>query len=104
MKFGLLIMMGLMLAACSSTKANKIKTLKFAETTRAKSVGEKEFSDCKWTFVGNQFMDLSVDQALANSEEKFTFAKDVTITRSGFGISSVGRFCENVKGEFYVEN
>lgn len=104
MKIGLLIMIGAMLTACSSTKAHKVKALKFTDSAKAKSVGEKEFSDCKWTFVGNQFMDLSVDQALANSAEKFTFAKDVSITRSGFGISSVGRFCENVKGEFYVEN
>lgn len=104
MKLGFLIIMGLMLAACSSTKASKIKTIKFSDNTKAKSVGEQEFSECKWTFMGGAFMDLSVDRALASSEQKFTFAKDVTITRSGLGIQSIGRFCENVKGEFYVEN
>ena len=104
MKLGILILMGFALAACSSTKAYKIKTLKFSDSTKATSIGEQEYSECKWSFMGGQFMDLSVDRALAETERKFTFAKDVTITRSGFGIQSVGRFCENVKGEFYVEN
>lgn len=103
MKLGLLIILGLALAACSSTRASKIKTLKFSDSTKAKSVGEKEISDCHWTLMGGQFVDLSLDQALAESEEKYTFAKDVTITRSGFGISGVGRFCAKAKGEFYVE-
>jgi hypothetical protein len=96
----------MLLTACSSSRSKSIKSIQFAKKNEAvQSIGFKEFKQCHWAFVilpGTQYEGLEVDQIISANDPKIVAAQNLHIEQSGFGVSSVGRFCVKAKGDFYA--
>jgi hypothetical protein len=99
-------MMGI-LGACSTHRSHKIKSVQFKPARNAKSIGSKEFKECRWAFVavpGSEYDGLEVDAIIRSQDPKVSRVENLSIAGSGFGMSGIGRFCMSAKGEFYAEN
>lgn len=100
----ILMTISLLAVSCSSSRSKSIKSIKFKNKV-GKSVGTKTFKQCHWKFsvmnVG-MYDGLVVDEMITKKNSNYVAAKNVSITQSGMGMSGLGRYCVEAKGDFYA--